>query len=720
MNKSSRFRAVALLLVFITTAFANPNDKKPVKINEINTGTLLQKGDEPGNFYELPRLDTNVKLKIDGIVVSATVDQMFLNNSNKPIEAVYVFPLPDKAAVYDMQMQVNDRFIQSVVKERKEAKKAYERAKSEGKRASLTEQERPNVFTNSVANILPGDTIVVRLRFVDYLEYSSGEFKLRFPMVVGPRYIPGEHAVDFSGNGWSFDTEEVLDGSRITPPVRKKTGNTISLKVDLNAGFALGKVWSPTHSLNINNRGTGLRTITFDKKKEVPNRDFVLSFSLLNPDKPNSALFTSKVGNDKYFMSMTIPPVEGSYTPLPKEVIYILDISGSMEGESIRQAKQAISQAIRGLGSEDYFNVIIFNDYYSPFFEKPMAATQKMKNKAFEYIIRIEANGGTEALPALLFGMKQIGVSNAFPMIFFITDGVVGNEEAIIRNVNYSIGDTRLFSIGIGSAPNSYLLRKISKYGRGSFTYINSVEDVDQKIETLLKKIDLPVLSDLQFSYGGAHDLYPNPIQDLYHDEPLILFGKVHYSSSMEHATLKGNMSDGPVEFPLTLDWSHANTSPAIPTLWARSKITGLMDEYQLGDNSKRKEIIDLAVDHHILTKFTSFLAIENRVVNPMSELISLAIPTDLPHGWDYDAVFGPPSGGVLPVTYASRSGGGGPYASMPKPASYKPGASTSSDPQTFATISLPQTGTKFPLFILIGFTFITVGVIVIFLLKRT
>ena len=691
INKSKRFSSVIISLIFITAVFPKPGDKKLVSFNAIHTGTLLQKSDDPDKFYELPRLDTNIGLKVDGMVVSATVDQMFVNNSSAPIEAIYVFPLPDKAAVYDIQMLVNDRLIQSHIQEKKAAKQTYEKAKSEGKRASLTEQERPNVFTNSVANILPGDTIIIRLKYVDYLEYSDGIFNLRFPMVVGPRYIPGNHPIGYNGKGWAFDTEQVLDGSRITPPVLEKTGNKISLKVDLNAGLELGEVWSPTHTLDIKNRGLGSRIIFLNKKHEVPNRDFVLSFRLLNADSANTALFTSRAGDDRYFMLMTVPPNEGEYERLPKEVIYILDISGSMSGVSIRQAKKAISQAIRALNSDDYFNVIAFNDEYDSIFPGPLPATIKSKDKALRYIAYLDAQGGTEAQSALLAGMRQSGVSNAISMIFFITDGDVGNEDALIQNVNYSLNDARLFCIGIGSAPNSYLLRKVSKYGRGTFTYINSIEDVDQKIEGLLERIEKPILTDLEFFLKDDHDIYPNPIQDLYHDEPLVLFGRIHHTPSREHATLKGKMSDGTVEFPLSLDWGQASSAPAIPTLWARAKISELMDEYHLGNKTKKNEIIDLAIEHHLMTKFTSFVSVENQIVNPRSDLLAVAIPTDLPHGWNYDAIFGSPK--IIPATFATNGNNGVQLASA-------------------RTITLPQTGTNYPLIFLLGLLLLVIGTV--------
>ena len=703
-----------IILLFMGIALANPNDKKSISLNDIQSGTLVQKGEEPGQYYELPRLDTKVDLAIDGLVVSATVDQMFVNNSSEPIEAIYVFPLPDKAAVYDMVMIVNDRLIQSHVKERKAAKKTYEKAKKAGKRASLTEQERPNIFTNSVANILPNDTLIIRLNYVDYLDYSAGVFTLRFPMVVGPRYTPGEFSISRKGSGRVHDTEEVLDASRITPPVMKKTGNTISVNVSLNTGMSLDRVWSPTHAIEINNTGKGTRDISFDKGKEVPNRDFVLSYSLKNKDHPNTALFTSKMGDDNYFMLMTVPPAKGTKKVMPKEVIYILDISGSMGGASILQAKKALYQAIynlnEGFGNKgDYFNIIVFNNNFKSLFDKPVAATQNTKKEAISFIFNLNAEGSTEALPALLFGMNQAGTSEGVPTIFFITDGDVGNETALIRNIHYSLGNTRLFSIGIGAVPNSYLLRKVSKYGRGTYTFINSVSEVESKIETLLEKVDNPILTDLAFEYEGNPDLYPNPIQDLYHDEPLILFGKVHQPSSREHATLKGNMSDGPVQFPLTLDWSHAASSPAIPTLWARSKISDLMDEYHLGDKSKKVEILDLAVNHHILTKFTSFVAVEQQIVNPLSELLTLAVPTDLPHGWVYDAVFGSPKSAPT-ATYASNGRSNNRFANMIKPVSYTANGSASLKSQPLASMTLPQTGTRYPLIFLIGLIFLVLG----------
>ena len=681
----------ALYMCLISAGFANTAGRIPIHLSDVKEGMLLVETEEGGTYAEVPKLDTRVRITVDGMVATATVDQVFTNDNDEPIEAIYVFPLPDQAAVSDMQMLVNDRLIQSEVAERNTAKKKYEQAKKEGKRASLTEQERPNIFTNSVANILPGDTIIVRLQYVDHVDYSSGTFHLRFPMVVGPRFIPGDTIPGFSGSGWSVDTDEVPDASRITPPVMsggKRSGNKISLSVDLETGLPLASVVSVNHDVNIMHRGEGARFITLNNSDEIPNRDFVLEYKVAQGSEPKAALFSAKKGGDDYFMLMAVPPVELQDQNLPKEMIYVIDISGSMSGESIRQAKSALLKAISSLNAGDMFNIIHFNDQFGRFSPIPVPATKNYKNAAGAFVRNLTASGGTMAQPALRTAMIEVGDPDAVRMIMFLTDGDVGNENAIFNDIQNLLGNSRLFPVGIGSAPNSFLLRKAAKFGKGTFTHISTTSQVEGKMSELLSRIERPVLTNVKLTLGGEADLHPNPIRDLFHGEPMLVFGKAKGLKN-ESALLTGKTPAGYFRLDLPLDFENAGTDPAIPTLWARRKIGDLMDEYRLGNKEVKDDVIAIALNHKLVTKFTSFVAVENRIVNPSGQLASLAVPTDLPHGWDYDAVFGKSKKVLLKM------------------------ADSGSHPQGIRTVShmtLPQGGTSYPLMVLVGFILIGTG----------
>lgn len=637
----------SLWIILIQFSFCLADSQSPlIKLNEVETGMLLVEDDQEGFYYEIPKLKTDVKIKIDGMVASATVDQMFTNDGEIPIEAIYVFPLPEEAAIYEMQMLIGNRLIESEVKKKAEAKKIYTKAKKEGKRASLTEQERPNIFTNSVANIMPGDTIIVRLKYVDHVRYTNGVFSLRFPTVVGPRYIPGKVVTGYSGSGWSYDTDQVEDASRITPPVLlhgAETGNSVSLVVDLNAGLDIESVQSITHTVDVEKTGTGKRIISLSKGVDIPNRDFVLEYKIKQGHEPKAALFSAQKGTDTYFMLMAVPNSgETENDRLLKEMIYIIDISGSMKGASIRQAKSSLETAIRQLDEKDHFNIVAFNDSYHTFSAQTVKAGKDNKQIAYMFIRNLKAEGGTEVLSALNEGMHQAQSSSAVSMIFLITDGSVGNETRILQAINNKLGNARLFPIGIGSAPNSFLLRKAAEQGRGTFTYISSPREVEEKMMNLLKKIDSPVLTNIHLSIDGEVDLVPKSVPDLFKGEPLLIFGK-SADLNNKKVTLTGRTQEGIISLEMPIITDTGKDNPAISTLWARKKISGLMNEYRLGDKSVKEDIVSMAIDHRLITKFTSFVAVENLIVNPKHDLASLAIPVDLPQGWDYEAVFGNP-----------------------------------------------------------------------------
>ena len=262
---------------------------------------LFKNEDTEGNYQFLPQLDTKVTINIKGMVSNTIVDQMFTNNTDKPIEAIYVFPLPNKAAVNNMQMIIDDRIIQGNIKKKEEAKKDFEKAKKEGKRASLTEQKRDNIFTNSVANIMPGDTIVVRLEYVNDISYEDGKFSTRFPLVVAPRFIPGNTVTGYSGTGWSYDTDIVPDASEITPPVMPqgmRTGNTILIDVNIDAGMELEKIESSSHDILINSIKNSIFKASLKRDDYIPNKDFVLDYSVQRGKDPKAALFVNTLINE--------------------------------------------------------------------------------------------------------------------------------------------------------------------------------------------------------------------------------------------------------------------------------------------------------------------------------------------------------------------------------------------------------------------------------------
>ena len=629
--------------LFSSQPLASEVISQDIKLGDVREGMLLQRTEEP-NFYNiLPKLKTNVTIDVEGMVSSTTVGQLFTNDSDEPIEAIYVFPLPPDAAVHDMTMVVNNRLIKGIIQEKQKAKETYEKAKKEGKRAALTEQERPDIFTNSVANVMPGDTILVRLQYVEKLHYEDGSFNLRFPMVVGPRYIPGRVVTGYSGTGWSLDTDQVPDASRITPPVippGQRTGHNISVTVDLDVGLPLDKIESVSHDIVSRKMGTGQYRIELKTGETIPNKDFVLEYKVDTGSEPQAALFSSEKNGDHYFMLMAVPPVEtNDILNLPKEIIFVLDRSGSMSGPSWEQAKSGLAKALSRLHPEDYFNIVLFNNDYTAMASSPVRATENNISTGHYFVNSHDASGGTEALPALIRAMDMSHHKGKVKMIVFITDGSVANEADITTVVNQHIGNARLFSVGIGSTPNSHLLKKISSQGRGTFSYISSLTQVESTINTLFDKLESPVLTDLALSIPGNAELYPDPLPDLFIKEPLVVFGRMDQKASGQ-ARLTGKSPGGIVQLSLPMDGNASRNNPSISMLWAREKVSRLMDDYYLGHKGVEKDVIEIALEHHLLTKFTSLVAVEHIIANPMRNLMTAVVPTELPEGWKYDKVF--------------------------------------------------------------------------------
>jgi Ca-activated chloride channel family protein len=430
---SSVLRRLALALLAVPTVLAGwasggqsgQSDNGPSSVCE---GSLLYRSPVSGLYESVPLVHTDVTLDVRGLAAAATVTQQYVNSGAEPIEAVYVFPLPHDAAVYDMEIRVGNRLIRSVIREREEAKRVYESAKSEGKRAALVEEERPNIFTASVANLMPGDHIDVRLRYVQPLRWEDGRIRLVFPMVVGPRYIPGTQAVGHDGTGWAMDTDAVPDASRVTPIVRhpdSRPGHDISLSVDLDAGFEFGPINSVSHAITVRRLPDGRQHIELASGATIPNKDFVLEVQQAESKQPKAALFLSPEpgSGDTYFQLSAFPPTVQPTKRLPVEMLYLIDISGSMAGTSITQAREALLQALDRLGPNDRFGIIAFNNFHYEFASEPLTATTENLAAARRFVQHLEAGGGTEMLPALLHLMQKLETSGYLRHIILLTDG---------------------------------------------------------------------------------------------------------------------------------------------------------------------------------------------------------------------------------------------------------------------------------------------------------
>ncbi len=620
-------------------------------------GSLLYRSPLSGRYEIVPLTHTDVAIDVTGLAASATVTQQYVNSSAEPVEAVYVFPVPHDGAVYDLEIRIGDRLIRSVIREREEAKRVYEAAKSEGKRAALVEEERPNIFTMNVANLMPGDHVDVRLRYVESLHWENGKIRLLFPMVVGPRYIPGTVATGHAGTGWATDTDAVPDASRVTPPVHNpanRSGHDISVSVDLDAGFEFGAVNSISHAITVRRLADGRRHVELASGATIPNKDFILEVQQAETTQPKTALFLSSEpgSSESYFQLSAFPPTVQPVNRLPVEMLYVIDISGSMEGTSITQAREALLQALDRLGPTDRFGVLAFNNSYFEFASAPLTATADNVTAARKFVQNLHAGGGTEMLPALEHVMRKPETAGYLRHIILLTDGDLGNEEQIFAALHTDLGGARLYTVAIGSAPNFFLATKMAQFGRGTFTHIADIGEIREQMGHLLSTIESPVLTDVQLSFKGVEvaDVYPQRAPDLFLGQPLLLFGRIAQGHKGQ-VHLAARAGGQPYEATFDFDTATAAFRPAITTLWARQRVEDLMDRWRLSDDDARSAIramlIAHAIRYRLVTKFTSLVAVEEVIANTGASLNTVAVPTELPAGMQMEKVFGAPATGT-------------------------------------------------------------------------
>ena len=610
---------------------------------DVNRGSLLFKNQ--GYFSQAPTLNTDVTIDITGMIARATVKQYFKNPDADWKEGIYVFPLPEDAAVDHMRLKIGLRTIEGQIKEKQEARKTYEKARKEGKKASLLEQERPNIFTTSVTNIGPNEEIIIEIEYQQTVRYDAGTFRLRFPMVVAPRYIPGNTVIEgFAGTGWAINTDQVPDASRITPHVLHPDSgkiNPVSLKISLDAGFTLPRIESPYHNINIKQEKHSLYKITLHEENIPADRDFELTWRPDTHNAPQAALFTEQKEGETYALIMMLPPDQAQNKTLKREIIFVIDTSGSMSGSSIVQAKSALDLALSRLKPEDSFNIIQFNNFtYQLFQHSQVVSTQSLQH-ASQYVNSLQAQGGTEMAPALRAALAQSENQHDVRQVVFLTDGSIGNEDELFKIIKQQLGNSRLFTVGIGSAPNSHFMNRAASFGRGTHTYIGKVTEVQEKMSTLFRKLENPVLTDIRVNWANENvEDWPDKIPDLYLGEPLLITAKAN--TLPPNINISGKVAGSPWNASLGLSGGQNKTGVSV--LWARKKIAGLMSQINANENTKaiRQQIIDTALSYHLVSKYTSLVAVDVTPVRVQEEILKTrALPVNLPAGWEYEKVFG-------------------------------------------------------------------------------
>lgn len=655
--------AVAIVLALVCLTFSLPsaaaqqNQADPeelaeqglVRVDDIEAGALLFETDAPGWYVPAPALHTNIDIAVTGPIARATVTQRFRNVAEVFVEGKYVFPLPEGAAVDTLRMKVGNRWIEGMVEEREEARLIYEEAKAAGQVASLVEQERPNVFTTSVANIAPGAVVIVQIEYQQSLAPRDGVFGLRVPLVVAPRYSPDEQnspRLELSPAGWT-------DAGVAVPVVDPRTDaeggvdqtirNPVEISVDLDAGFPLGDVGSPFHDIEVEQRIENSADIAL--VGPVPaDRDFYLSWKPRELSDPYTAVFTEYRENDTHYIAMLTPPSVDAIgdTRQPREVVFVQDTSGSMGGDSLAQAKAGLINALERLSEEDTFTIIEFNSVFTTFERAPVAANARNINRAVRWVDDLVATGGTEMLPALRTALRTSDASEGrLRQVIFLTDGAVNNELQMLNLIERELGNSRLFTVGIGSAPNSYFMTAAATSGRGSFVFIGDVNDVNDQMQALFAKIESPAIVDLTIEGFPVNvAVSPFPIPDLYAGDPIVL--TVRVPGGVEPQTVSLHGVRGGEDWQIDLDLVDAQIRPGVSKLWAREhirdlealRVSPLLVENQREDIDE--DILATALEFGLVSRLTSLVAVDVEVTRPDgTDSESTDVPTNLPAGWD-------------------------------------------------------------------------------------
>ena len=616
-------RALAFATAVLWTGLSVAQTEGP------GTGELLATID--GRQVSLPPAAMGVDLEVTGPIVRARLTQTFSNPTGETIDADYVFPLPEGAAVDELTLEVGGRSFVGKIQEKEEAARTFERARAAGKGAALVEQHRPNIFRTRVAGIPAGGSVVVRLGFLDEAEWSDGTFSTTFPMTITPRYHGGRELVGDSGAGAPTPAEtSVFPSDDVGTTQTGRSNSTdqsmcsrnslgmsnelaatvlVDVRATIDAGLPLSEVVSPSHALQATDGGALGGRLPAD-------RDLVLRWRPRTGSDPVAGGLVEDRDDGRYAMAMVVPPDPemGSGRGVPTQTVFVVDVSGSMAGPSLEQAKAALTVALDRLAPGDTFTLIEFDHEVRPYAERFLDARPSEIADAKAWVASLEARGGTEILPALLhaLGLSRRGDPGRLARVVLITDGAVSNEDQVLAAVGRSLGDTRLHIVGIGPAPNRWLMKELAREGRGTFEAIGSIDDVGEKTIALLTRTERAVMTGVTLEWeGGAKvEAEPDPVPDLYAGRPLVVLAKLDPGQVLPKLTVRGRTPRGPVTMQVSL--AAAPGGSGIATRWARARVASLEQARVHGADPARirADVVALAKRFSLVTPYTSFVVV--------------------------------------------------------------------------------------------------------------
>lgn len=598
-------------------------------------GSLTAVDKDGAPTAQCPLKHTSVRAELSGFLARVTVTQEFENPLAERIEAVYTFPLSARAAVDDMTLLVGSRAIKGTIKRREEARQIYENARRQGHLAALLDQERPNIFTQAVANIQPKEKVRVTISYVETLAYEAGSYQFSFPMVVGPRYIPGH----------------VPDAARIAPPVTPegtRAGHDISVEVTLDAGVPIDNLQSASHAVNIERPNRHTAKVVLADRAVIPNKDFLLRYDVAGA-RIEDAVLTHRAARGGFFTLILQPPERVAPSEItPKELVFVLDTSGSMSGFPIEKAKEVIHLALENMHPADTFNLITFAGDTHILFSQPMPATRENIRQAQEFLASRRGSGGTEMMKAIRAALDPTDSQQHVRIVAFLTDGYVGNDFEIIGEVQRH-PNARVFSFGIGSSVNRFLLDKMAEHGRGEVEYVSLQDDGSKAARRFHERMRTPMLTDIAVDWGGlpVEHIYPKRIPDLFAAKPLILHG-AYTGPARGTVRLTGKVAGKPYTRSIAVDLPAAQPAhDTLAPLWARARIGDLMAQDYKGlqsgnfPNDVKEQIVQLGLEYRLVTQFTSFVAVEERTVTDGGQPRRIQVPVEMPEGVSYEGIFG-------------------------------------------------------------------------------
>jgi len=622
--RSSACVLSCLLVLAAISTVAAADSKRPDPDKTLSPYFEIEGGD--ASVESMPLEATHADVHIVGVISDVVVKQTYRNDGTKPISARYVFPASTRAAVYGMKMTIGARVIEARIKEREAARKEYDDAKAAGKTASLLEEDRPNVFSMNVANILPKDHIEVELHYTELLVPTDGVYELVYPTVVGPRYASA-----------MTDKRDAHNKFVASPYQHQGQGPTYTfgLAVDIAGGMPIQALDSPSHAIKTQWAGNHAgATIDLDpSEKSGGDRDFVLHYRLAGADLASGVLLYQ--GKDEnFFLMMVQPPHRPTVEMIPaREYVFILDVSGSMIGYPLDVTKRLMRDLLGRLRPTDRFNVLLFSGASSLYAERSVEASPQQTEAAIKFIDAQNGGGGTELLPAIQTAMKLPrpidGVSRSFVVV---TDGYIAEEPAVFDEIRHHLTEANVFAFGIGTSVNRHLIEGIAKAGQGEPFIVLDPTEAEAAAGKFRSYIQQPVLTNVKVAFDGfsTYDVEPAVLPDVFADRPVVVFGKWK-GAAQGKITLTGVSGHG--RFVNTFDVGTVTPDAkhtALSYLWARARISELSDFY--AQDAHRQDIIDLGLRYNLLTQFTSFIAVQ-QIVRTAGQSVDVDQPLPLPIG---------------------------------------------------------------------------------------